>query len=213
MNTESAREFRVSLKIRWRDVLLVLTTGIGFLALGGILTESVGVASKWVLASVVVGLGGLLLGVAGYLNWTITQGENALRNGGFPWKVDRTLLPFERRTLTTPLSRDEALSRTLMVLKEPILQLRNVRRTRQGARADRPPVLRSPGQLIADVIPLDVQVRLRPRGMGSEVALAIQPDLLVFRVGSLRSRYSWVSVAESLADQLLTLLKLRMKAP
>ena len=211
MDAVSARELRASLEIRWRNVLATMAGGGVFLAIGAMSTLFVGVPSKWVITLSTIGIGVACFGVAGYLNWTITQGETNLQRAGFPWKVDRTVLPFERRTLSSWLPRGRLLDLAVEVLEDPSFGLRRIRRTRRGVRALRPAVTRPPLHGVATVYPLDVQVRVSPRETGSELGLAIQPGVLWHVWPAPELATSW-GEAESLADALLAALSLRLKS-
>jgi hypothetical protein len=205
VDAASARELRLRLKIRWRNTLAFTVGGLAFLAIGAACTQFVGVGSKWILAAVNFAIGLVFLGIAAYWNRSITEGETRLRVAGVPSRVARTLLPFERRTLCSPLPRDQLLSLALAVLQDPALGLRKVRRTRRGLRALKPEVTREPWDGLAVVVPLDVQVWVRSQQEGSDLEIAIQPSILWKTWPAMESAVSWVEASEGLADQLVAM--------
>jgi hypothetical protein len=201
-------EFRLHLKVRWRN-LLALATGGGLIAAAGVAACLAPGGAGFGLA--IVALGAVLIGAAFYLLSSIHRGEALLRTAGLRWKVETRLLQREDRSFVTLTSPDLAVGVAFEVLSDPDLGLEDVSRSRHGVSATLPPETR--GWWFVSDYPLIARIHVRPRGDGAELDVRVGPTWAGWYGWVAPSGWwTWVAESERLADQIDAGLARRLPA-
>jgi hypothetical protein len=204
---EEGEEFRLRLKVRWRNVLALGTGGIGLFVVGafaGLLGGAGGIG--WVVLAV----GAVFIGVAVYLLGSVHRGEAVLRSAGLRWRVETHLLQSESRTFLTLTAPDLALATAYEVLADPSLGLRDVSRGLHRVEGTLPPD--GAGWLFISNYPLLARIHARPRAAGSELDIQVLPSWPAFAWVWPSGWWSWVGDSERLADQIERTLRARLPA-
>jgi hypothetical protein len=193
---------RATLKVQWRNALTFAWGAAILLALGSGLATQPATGQRLLIAEIMLPPGVVFLGIAIYLGWSVAQGERQLRQAGLPWKVDRSLLGSERRTLVFLISRALVVTAAISTLHDPRLGLELIRPTHRGARARLPAGLEGPGNLLISRLPLSVDVTVHSQGTGSRVRVVVTPAMVWGAWLTIRSSTNWVADGQWLADEI-----------
>ncbi len=213
MERQPPLDTRASLKVRWRNSLTFAWGGVLLVALGTAIELFPGTGPLPLSGAIMIVPGLLFLGAAVYLGRSVVQDERRLRQAGLPWKVDRSLLGSERRTLDFDVSRERVVTAAVDVLWDPSLGLDQIRPTRSGARALMPGDREGPLGLLLVRYPLTVNLTVHAHGAGSRLRLSITPAMVWTAWLTIQSSTNWVAAGQELADYLAARIGSKLGQP
>jgi hypothetical protein len=212
VDSRSTQLTRATLGVQWRNALALTTGGVLLLSLAavGLLYAGSGGAARVVsIGTAVVGI--VFLAIAGRLISVVGQGERRLREAGLRWKVDRSLVGSERRTLELQAPWELVRAAALETLGDDRFGLEDIRQTRRGARALWPGERGGPLDLLLTRWPLEVRAETRSRGAATRLRVSVQLVQVWVSWPTLSASVQWVADAQQLADGVADGISARVK--